>query len=297
MDVTRDGDVAVEVAVQATVALVLAVLVAALATRAPNALLVILVGIAFATVRPQHHRATFACSVVIGLIVELVGTKAHAWAYPVTNVAALPAWLPVLWGLAGAGPVRAATAVVYRGVQTVPRRSFAVDITVLLIALAACRQLWATEPRMLALLIATGGLAFAGWRRQIPILIAGALVGSLLELIATSGGAWHYMSPSLSRIAVWVPPMWGVVAVVLSDLHRIAPCDAVDRADDRGRADSLPAKSRHRRQGLLITDARTLTSRCRPEPALAAPRPTPGWPNNNCGQGALTTLGRLNGTV
>lgn len=53
------------------------------------------------------------------------------------------------------------------------------------------------------------------------IFIAGAVLGSTAEIIATRVGIWSYALPTFLNIPIWLPFAWGFVSVLIV---RIAQC-------------------------------------------------------------------------
>jgi hypothetical protein len=63
----------------------------------------------------------------------------------------------------------------------------------------------------------TGLLGAALWPpfRGVRFYILGAAVGTVVEIVCTNAGAWHYTNPSFLGIPLWLPFAWGWVTLLL----------------------------------------------------------------------------------
>ncbi|MFC1627042.1 hypothetical protein ACFL18_00610 [Patescibacteria group bacterium] len=53
------------------------------------------------------------------------------------------------------------------------------------------------------------------------VYIVGALLGTVTEAIAVNSGIWQYTNPTLFKIPLWLPAVWGLASVLII---RIAQC-------------------------------------------------------------------------
>jgi len=70
-------------------------------------------------------------------------------------------------------------------------------------------------------------LVFAGrellWHRRgdLPLFLIGFVCGPAIEFAGTVLGVWTYAQPSFLNLPLWLPPAWGISAVVL---FRVGGC-------------------------------------------------------------------------
>jgi len=53
------------------------------------------------------------------------------------------------------------------------------------------------------------------------VFIAGAVLGSTAEIIATKVGIWHYTLPTFLNIPLWLPFAWGFVSVLIIRIAQV----------------------------------------------------------------------------
>ncbi len=70
---------------------------------------------------------------------------------------------------------------------------------------------------MTVILIASYVLRYLCWpdNEDHVFYIAGAIIGSLTEIIATRAGIWSYTLPTFLNIPVWLPFAWGFAVVLI----------------------------------------------------------------------------------
>lgn len=72
-----------------------------------------------------------------------------------------------------------------------------------------------------ALLVVTAGLVLVAWRDGAvnPCLFAvAAVLGPAGEILCAAAGVWTYSHPAFLGIPLWLPPAWGVVAVMAKEI-------------------------------------------------------------------------------
>ena len=52
-------------------------------------------------------------------------------------------------------------------------------------------------------------------REDHVIFLAGAVLGTLAEIIATGVGVWSYRLPTFLNVPVWLPIAWGLISVLI----------------------------------------------------------------------------------
>jgi uncharacterized membrane protein len=55
------------------------------------------------------------------------------------------------------------------------------------------------------------------------VFIAGAVLGSTAEIIATKAGTWSYALPTFLNIPIWLPFAWGFVSVLIIRIAQTFP--------------------------------------------------------------------------
>ncbi|MCX5807425.1 MAG: hypothetical protein NT010_15390 [Proteobacteria bacterium] len=53
------------------------------------------------------------------------------------------------------------------------------------------------------------------------VFIAGAVLGSIAEIIATKAGTWSYALPTFLNIPIWLPFAWGFVSVLIIRIAQV----------------------------------------------------------------------------
>lgn len=70
---------------------------------------------------------------------------------------------------------------------------------------------------MTGILVAAYLVRYFVWpdREDHVFYVAGALIGSVTEIIATKAGIWSYTIPSFLNIPLWLPFAWGFAVVLI----------------------------------------------------------------------------------
>ncbi len=97
------------------------------------------------------------------------------------------------------------------------------DLLIFFILLFLVILVWKNNIAVTAIILGFYCLRYFLWpnREDHIIFIAGALLGSAAEIIATHAGVWRYTLPTFLNIPVWLPFAWGFVSVLIV---RIAQC-------------------------------------------------------------------------
>jgi hypothetical protein len=76
---------------------------------------------------------------------------------------------------------------------------------------------WRHTALVTIILIAAYLLRYLVWpnREDHIFYVAGALIGSATEMVATRAGVWSYTIPSFFNIPVWLPFAWGFAVVII----------------------------------------------------------------------------------
>jgi hypothetical protein len=76
--------------------------------------------------------------------------------------------------------------------------------------------------RTTAVVTFAAALTLAIWnsRDDVALGITGMIVGPVIEMAATSSALWHYSSPSVGGVPIWVVPMWWIYPVTVARLIR-----------------------------------------------------------------------------
>jgi uncharacterized membrane protein len=82
---------------------------------------------------------------------------------------------------------------------------------------------WKNNIAVTAIILGFYFLRYILWpnREDHIIFIAGAILGSTAEIIATHAGVWNYTLPTFLNIPIWLPFAWGFVSVLII---RVAQC-------------------------------------------------------------------------
>jgi len=82
---------------------------------------------------------------------------------------------------------------------------------------------WKNNIAVTAIILGFYLLRYFLWpnREDHIIFMAGAILGSIAEIIATHAGVWSYTLPTFLNIPVWLPFAWGFVSVIIV---RVAQC-------------------------------------------------------------------------
>ncbi len=97
------------------------------------------------------------------------------------------------------------------------------DLLIFFILLFLVILVWKNNIAVTAIILGFYGLRYFLWpnREDHIIFIAGALLGSTAEIVATRVGVWRYTLATFFNIPVWLPFAWGFVSVLIV---RIAQC-------------------------------------------------------------------------
>jgi hypothetical protein len=167
----------------------------------------------------------FFTGAICGVIGEAIGVAAGVWTYQNPIVFGLPLWLIVIWGYAF---------LVFRRIRDLwfrlqhqqvhydlrfhaqPGSILAHDLAVygLLIAMVVGLSRWNGILTLLLTILLFVVLSYWHAKEDIYFVVAGGIIGPLMELIGTSVGAWHYSNPTW-YIPVWLPLVYAVFAVVV----------------------------------------------------------------------------------
>jgi len=76
---------------------------------------------------------------------------------------------------------------------------------------------WKNNIAVTVIILVCYFLRYVLWpnREDHVIFIAGAVLGSTAEIIATRVGIWSYTLPTFFNIPVWLPFAWGFVSVLI----------------------------------------------------------------------------------
>ena len=95
-------------------------------------------------------------------------------------------------------------------------RLFAVQLGIYAWCVALVSSLWDRPLILLLAIIVTGALMLYRWHSpdDLRFFFLGLILGPLAELPAVHFGAWSYSEP-LYLVPIWLPFLWGAVALVL----------------------------------------------------------------------------------
>jgi uncharacterized membrane protein YoaT (DUF817 family) len=170
----------------------------------------------------RHDLLTAIGGATIALIWEMPATYSGAWSFPAPQLFGLiPMWLPAAYAiffvtmgrLIGAASTEATLALiaVRRATWTIERQRDLALVSGLIAGAVAGVCLFFSMPMVCAL--ASGiVLTIALWRwhtgEDIAIVIAGAIIGPVLEYFATSASLWVYPYTTVGLLPAWVFTLW-----------------------------------------------------------------------------------------
>jgi hypothetical protein len=99
------------------------------------------------------------------------------------------------------------------------KKSLVIELGIYVVAIALVCLLW-QMPIVLALcLLGLSVLVLCRWHTRIDLFIyaVGFVLGPAAEMVAIHFGAWEYSKP-LFVIPLWLPPLWGIAAVMMRRL-------------------------------------------------------------------------------
>jgi uncharacterized membrane protein YoaT (DUF817 family) len=82
--------------------------------------------------------------------------------------------------------------------------------------------MWSDNALLSIVSLAGCSIALYIWHRErseLLLFITGAVIGPTVEIICIHYGAWSYSNPSFWGIPLWLPIVWGYVAVYLKRVH------------------------------------------------------------------------------
>lgn len=112
------------------------------------------------------------------------------------------------------------------------------DIVVPLLIYAACTVLvsglWQLPVTLLVALVLMSALILRWWHTRVDLAFycVAFVLGSLAEAVAVHFGAWQYGKP-LHLIPIWLPFLWGIVAVFVNRLSQSLASRSPGRASVR----------------------------------------------------------------
>ena len=70
------------------------------------------------------------------------------------------------------------------------------------------------------ILLAYSAISLMIWKEKddIYLFITGALIGTTVEIICISAGAWMYSVPTFLGIPLWLPAAWGLASMMIKRL-------------------------------------------------------------------------------
>jgi hypothetical protein len=77
------------------------------------------------------------------------------------------------------------------------------------------------------------GLAW-GAKGDAALFLVGFVCGSAIETAGTALGVWSYAQPSFLNLPLWLPPAWGLSAVVLFRIGQALTGSGSDHSKDLG---------------------------------------------------------------
>lgn len=88
-------------------------------------------------------------------------------------------------------------------------------ITVFIVALS-----WKNNVLTLVLLLVLWAIPVFGWSKKddFTYFFIAAILGSILEIIAIKFGAIQYSNPDFFGIPMWLPILWGCIAILFNRL-------------------------------------------------------------------------------
>lgn len=91
------------------------------------------------------------------------------------------------------------------------------DLTIFFLVLFLMILVWRNNVAATAIVIVCYLIRYLLWpnREDHIIFIAGAVLGSIAEIIATYAGIWGYTLPTFLNIPLWLPFAWGFVSVII----------------------------------------------------------------------------------
>jgi hypothetical protein len=96
------------------------------------------------------------------------------------------------------------------------------DLAIFWLLLIIVISVWKNNAVVTAVIIGFYLVRYFLWpdREDHIIFIAGAILGSTAEIIATRVGIWQYTLPTFLNIPVWLPFAWGFVSVLIIRIAR-----------------------------------------------------------------------------
>ncbi|NIP40571.1 MAG: DUF2878 family protein [Candidatus Aenigmarchaeota archaeon] len=89
---------------------------------------------------------------------------------------------------------------------------FLFSLVVTLIILFYTNNLLLTALLIIAWLV---GIRFWHKKHDIYFFVAGAVIGSIAEIICIYFGVWQYANPTFLGIPMWLPIVWGLAAMLI----------------------------------------------------------------------------------
>ena len=81
-----------------------------------------------------------------------------------------------------------------------------------LIMTVAAVSLFYRQNSFLLMLMAAGwvvAIKFFHTKEDLVLLLSGAVIGAVAEILSVRTGAWSYANPTMLGVPVWLPLLWG----------------------------------------------------------------------------------------
>ncbi|MBA4390471.1 MAG: hypothetical protein C0399_05990 [Syntrophus sp. (in: bacteria)] len=91
------------------------------------------------------------------------------------------------------------------------------DLLIFFVVIFVVILVWKNNIAVTAIIIGSYLLRYVLWpnREDHIVFAAGAILGSIVEIIATRVGIWSYTLPTFLNIPVWLPFAWGFISVLI----------------------------------------------------------------------------------
>ncbi len=99
------------------------------------------------------------------------------------------------------------------------------DLAIFWFLVVVVVMVWRNNTAVTVVLIGTYIVRCLLWpnREDHIVFLAGAILGSTAEIIATKVGIWSYTLPTVLNIPLWLPFAWGFVSVLIVRIAQAFP--------------------------------------------------------------------------
>ncbi len=96
------------------------------------------------------------------------------------------------------------------------------EIFVFVAGLIAITQFYETNTLLTMILILLWFIGIKAWhtRQDIFFFIAGAVIGTIAEVICVNFGVWQYANPTYLGVPIWIPFAWGIATMMITRTGR-----------------------------------------------------------------------------